>query len=1327
MKMTLLISALLTLLVSTASAVSPGSLLTYEGILTDSGGTPITAGQTVAFQVLYGSCVVYAETQAITPGTAGEFSVIVGTGTRTDTTNNTADRIFASAGTVNCNGSSAVSVSGFTTRALRITVAGVDLSPDVQIGNIPFSINSQKLADKGASDFLQVNTGMATTQANLESILSRYTALNNLLNAYSGNSLTAQSATNFTGSLSGDVSGTQTTTSVDKIKGVSVDTTGLTSGKILKYDGTKWATADDSTGTAPSDASYTVKGIVQLMTDASTSGIQVSSGTIKVNYGTAANQIVKLDGSAKLPAVDGSALTGIFPSGASAGQVLSSTGSTLQWITPSATDNTKLPLAGGTMTGSITMGGFNITNVGFITMNAGSQLHLSNNSADPSLSTADKGKIWFNSTSNQIKYWDGSTVQALGVAGSGLTSLNGQSGSAQTFGTPGTSGTSPTWSSGSNVHTLNIPMASASGVTAGLLSKTDYDSLMAKQASGNYVTALSGDVTATGPGSATATISTGAVTSSKIADGTIIATDMDFTGVNAGTANLVIKDSTGKFTNFGCSTAGHVATWSASGWSCSAPSPLLPSLASGNIWVGNGSSTATAVALSGDATITNAGVLSLASVATSGTYSKVTIDSKGRVTTGASLAAADITTALAYTPVNKAGDVMTGSLGLGNYSSSAETSLTSGWSTSDKGKTWFNSSTNQMKYWDGSSIQALGVAGSGITALTGDVTASGTGSVAATIANGVVTSAKIADGTINGADMDFTGTVTATSGMTMKDSTGKFNSFACSTTGHVPTWTVTGWSCSAPPVLGGSTVSGTAPISVSNGSTNPVISVATATTSSSGVVQIGSGLAVSSGVVSADPANFPSLVPISKGGTGASTASAAFTALSPMTAKGDLISHSGSAPSILTAGTTGQILTADSAQTTGLKWITPTYFANGGNTFGADATLGLTDSYGLSFKTNSTTRMHISATGYLGIGATATAGFPLSVSSALATGTALQLVNTNSARSYSLNTGSLSSTYGASSFAINDETAGKTRFLIDPNGAAVLGGGTPITSATGTLTMTGGGTTVADAATLELTNPVSAVTNGTLGGKINFNVINNSGNKQVASIQGIAEGSGGTNGYGGRVIIWTKQDNATSLNATLVLAGSGNVGLGTAAPGYKLDVSGDANISTGSVYRIAGTSICTASGCTSSSDRRLKENIQPLQNSLDNILKLDAVSYDYIDKQRFGSKHQVGVIAQDVEKVFPEVVVTDEKTGMKAVAYDHLVAPLIEAVKSLYYKVTSSEEKIAEHERRIASVEEQKTLDRAEMERLRLENEALKKQNENLQKDLILIKSKLGL
>lgn len=77
---------------------------------------------------------------------------------------------------------------------------------------------------------------------------------------------------------------------------------------------------------------------------------------------------------------------------------------------------------------------------------------------------------------------------SAGYLTAAITSLNGLTASTQTFATPGTTGTAPAWSSATTVHTLNIPMASASSVTAGLISKTDYDTFNAKQTAGNYAT-----------------------------------------------------------------------------------------------------------------------------------------------------------------------------------------------------------------------------------------------------------------------------------------------------------------------------------------------------------------------------------------------------------------------------------------------------------------------------------------------------------------------------------------------------------------------------------------------------------------------------------------------------------------------------------------------------------------------------------------------------------------------------------------------------------------------------------------------------------------------
>jgi len=105
----------------------------------------------------------------------------------------------------------------------------------------------------------------------------------------------------------------------------------------------------------------------------------------------------------------------------------------------------------------------------------------------------------------------------------------------------------------------------------------------------------------------------------------------------------------------------------------------------------------------------------------------------------------------------------------------------------------------------------------------------------------------------------------------------------------------------------------------------------------------------------------------------------------------------------------------------------------------------------------------------------------------------------------------------------------------------------------------------------------------------------------------------------------------------------GNLGIGIMIPGEKLEVVGNV-LATAFLY---------------SSDERLKEDIQPIDNALNKILSLDGVSFAWKDSNELS----VGLIAQDLEQVFPELVHTNPQTGLKSVQYGNLVAPLIEAIK----------------------------------------------------------------
>ncbi|MBK9322277.1 MAG: hypothetical protein IPM97_04880 [Bdellovibrionaceae bacterium] len=396
--------------------------------------------------------------------------------------------------------------------------------------------------------------------------------------------------------------------------------------------------------------------------------------------------------------------------------------------------------AGDTMAGALAMGAFDITNTGNITMAANKYLGLSANSTNGTVA----GQMWYDS--GTIKYYDGSTTKSLGVAGAGITSLNGLSAGTQSF-VLGTAGTDIGISSAGSAHTFDIPTASAT--KRGALSSADWSTFNSKMSNslastqvwvGNAsgvagAVALSGDISSiTNAGVVTANKTTTAQSNKLLSlDGSGVAATMgnQLNGATSGSLTLMPAAVT---TNYSLTfpgaqgASGQVLSNNGAGvlsWA----SAMTNSLTSANIWVGNSGNAATAVSMSGDATMSNAGVVTLAnSGVTAGTYAKVSVDAKGRVIASASLSAADINTALTYTPVNKAGDTMAGALAMGtnnitntgNITMAANKYFTLSANTTNgttAGQMWYDTGT--IKYYDGSVVKSLGVAGAGITSLNG--------------------------------------------------------------------------------------------------------------------------------------------------------------------------------------------------------------------------------------------------------------------------------------------------------------------------------------------------------------------------------------------------------------------------------------------------------------------------------------------------------------------------------------------------------------------------------------------------------------------------------
>ncbi len=109
-----------------------------------------------------------------------------------------------------------------------------------------------------------------------------------------------------------------------------------------------------------------------------------------------------------------------------------------------------------------------------------------------------------------------------------------------------------------------------------------------------------------------------------------------------------------------------------------------------------------------------------------------------------------------------------------------------------------------------------------------------------------------------------------------------------------------------------------------------------------------------------------------------------------------------------------------------------------------------------------------------------------------------------------------------------------------------------------------------------------------------------------------------------------------------------------------------------------------------SSDKRLKKAVEPLSRPLEKISSLHGVSYEWVKENMPEGKH-LGVIAQDVEKVFPEIVSTGLE-GMKSVNYTALIAPMIEAIKEQQKQIEAQANQMEMQNQKIENLEAQLSL-----------------------------------
>lgn len=165
--------------------------------------------------------------------------------------------------------------------------------------------------------------------------------------------------------------------------------------------------------------------------------------------------------------------------------------------------------------------------------------------------------------------------------------------------------------------------------------------------------------------------------------------------------------------------------------------------------------------------------------------------------------------------------------------------------------------------------------------------------------------------------------------------------------------------------------------------------------------------------------------------------------------------------------------------------------------------------------------------------------------------------------------------------------------------------------------------------------------------------------------------------------VWADLEDAdfssTGTNQFLIRA-SGGVGINTDSPQFALHVNGEAGKPGGGAWSVA-------------SDARLKKDIRPLEQALARLLQLHGVTYEYKDPKAIHELpgQQTGMVAQEVEKIFPEWVET-APDGMRRLSIRGFEALTVEALRDLRAEkdeqIRARDEQIVAMEKRLAALEE---------------------------------------
>lgn len=159
----------------------------------------------------------------------------------------------------------------------------------------------------------------------------------------------------------------------------------------------------------------------------------------------------------------------------------------------------------------------------------------------------------------------------------------------------------------------------------------------------------------------------------------------------------------------------------------------------------------------------------------------------------------------------------------------------------------------------------------------------------------------------------------------------------------------------------------------------------------------------------------------------------------------------------------------------------------------------------------------------------------------------------------------------------------------------------------------------------------------------------------------------------------------TAANERMRISASGNVGIGTTgAPAEKLTVAGILSPSADNSYTIGSSTnrwsfVYAANGTIQTSDIRFKTNIQPLEYGTETIMQLKPVRYNW--KNDPLKMRKIGLIAQEVKPLVPEVVTGDETKEHLGMNYSEIVTVLINTIKNQNQKLQQLKEQLEQLEK----------------------------------------------